>query len=207
MILKSRFPFCSLTVKLTEAMDVLYRQVDEYENEIRALKDFKSPKSTRRTSMSSRASPFMSPSFSAKGTPSGGGSGGPLTEAAIGALEAALVRPALEAARQDASRYKAQTVAAALSSLPPLNVTTPSMNREESKECDLMNELESLVHALSEARSQVRMQKASVRVIDLSKTDISPRQALLDSMSKMYSAEMKLADTVSATEQWLGNQR
>ncbi len=154
MILKSRFPFCSLTVKLTEAMDVLHRQVDEYENEIRALKDFKSPKSTRRTSMSSRASPFMSPSFSAKGTPSGGGGGEPLTEAAIGALEAALVRPALEAARQDASRYKAQTMAAALSSLPPLNVT------------------------------QVRMQKASVSVVDLSKTDISPRQALLDSMSK-----------------------
>ena len=185
-------------------MDVLHRQVDEYENEIRALKDFKSPKSARRTSMSSRASPFMSPSFSVKGTPAGGGE--PLTEAAVGALEAALVRPALEAARQDASRYKAQAMAATLSCLPPLNVGIPtSMNREESKECDSMNELESLVHALSEARSQVRMQKASVSVIDLTKTYTSPRQALLDSMSKTYSAEMKLADVVSATERWLGN--
>lgn len=194
-----------LHLKLTEAMDVLHRQVDEYENEIRALKDFKSPKSARRTSMSSRASPFMSPGFSAKGTPAGE----PLAEASaatIGALEAALLRPALEAVRQDASRCKAQSMATALSSLPPLNLVTPtSTNKKESKE--QIQQLETLANALSEARSHVRMQKASVTVVDLSKSDKSPRQTLLESMAKTYSAEMKLADAVFATNQWLDDRQ
>jgi hypothetical protein len=184
-------------------MDVLHRQVDEYENEIRALKDFKSPKSARRTSMSSRASPFMSPGFSAKSTPAGGE---PLSEATIGSLEAALARPALEAARQDASRYKALSMTASLNSLPPLGLVVPSsMKQEYFKQSHSMNGLEYLANALSEARSQVRMQKASVTVVDLSKSD-KPRQALMDSMSKTYIAEMKLADVVFATGRWLGNQ-
>lgn len=184
-------------------MDVLQRQVDEYENEIRFLKDFKSPTKSaqRRTSMSSRASPFMSPGFSAaKSTPGGE----PPSEAVVGALEAALLRPALEAVRQDASRYKAQTMAAALSALPPLNLATP-VSSEESKHPEPLDELESLAATLSQARSEVRIQKASFAVVDLRESDRSPRQSLLDSMSKTYSAEMKLADAVSATERYLRN--
>lgn len=187
-------------------MDVLQRQVDEYENEIRSLKDFKSPKSVKgRSSMSSRASPFMSPGFSAaKGTPVGEA----LPEAsaaAIGALEAALLRPALEAARQDASRFKAHSMAAALSSLPPLDLVAPtSAGANESKPLD---ELEGLVSALSQARSEVRMEKASFAVVDLSKSVKSPRQTLLESRVKTFTAERKLADAVSATERYLSDKQ
>lgn len=187
-------------------MDVLHRQVDEYENEIRFLKDFKSPKSAqRRTSMSSRSS-LMSPGFSAaKGTP-GGEAVTEASAATIGALEAALIRPALQAAQQDASRCKAQTIASALSSLPPLDLAIPTSG--ESKQVEPLDEVENLATALSEARSQVRMEKACVKVVDLSKTsDKSPRQTLLESMAKTYSAEMKLADAVSATERWLSDKQ
>ena len=187
-------------------MDVLHRQVDEYENEIRFLKDFKSPKSAqRRTSMSSRSS-LMSPSFSAvKGTP-GGESIQEASAATIGALEAALLRPALQAVQQDASRCKAQTIASALSSLPPLDLITPTSG--ESKQTEPLDELANLASALSEARFQVRMEKACVRVVDLSMlSEKSPRQTLLESMAKTYSAEMKLSDAVSATERWLSDKQ
>jgi len=180
---------------------VLHRQVDEYENEIRFLKDFKSPKSAQRRS--SRASPFMSPGFSTgKGAPAGEGI--PEASAAtIGALEAALLRPALQAVQQDASRYKAQTMVAALSSLPPLNLATPTS--AESKQPDPLEELDNLANALSEARLRVRMAKASVTVVDLSKS--LSRQSLLESKAKTYTAERKLADAVSATERWLSDKQ
>lgn len=201
----SLFSFSQMS-QLTEAMDVLQRQVDEYESEIRSLKDFKSPKSTqRRTSMSSRASPFMSPGFSAsKGTPAGEALS-EVSAATVGALEAALLRPALEAVRQDAARYKAQAMDAALRSLPPLDlmVTPASVGNEEFKQSGPANEVQSLATTLSQARSRVRMEKASFAVVDLSKTDKSPRESLLDSMARTYNAEMDLADAVTATERYL----
>lgn len=186
-------------------MDVLQRQVDEYESEIRSLKDFKSPKSTqRRTSMSSRASPFMSPGFSAAKSTPGGEALSEMSVATVGALEATLLRPVLETVRQDASRYKAEAMGAALRSLPPLDLVTPAqVGSEESKRQESLDELESLSATLSEARSKVRIEKASFTVVDLSKADKSSRESLLDSMARTYTAEMQLADAVSATERYL----
>ena len=131
-----------------------------------------------------------------------------VSAATIGALEAALLRPALQAVRQDASRYKARTMAAVLNSLPPLDLVIPATAaKEESKRSESFSELENLAKTLTEARSQVRMDKASVTVVDLSKSDKSSRQMFLESTSKTYTAEMKLANAALATERYLNETR
>jgi hypothetical protein len=191
-------------LQLTEAMDVLHQQVEEYENEIRFRKDFKSPKSAQRNSRTSRASPF-SPGLS-----TGAGKLGEdvqdASPATVGALEAALLRPALQAARRDASMYKAQSFAAALSSLPPLpGAFTVSGNAEESQEPESAETLQTLSTSLSRARSLARLEKASISIVDLRKTNKASRFALMDSMAKSYNAEMHLAYAVSAAERWLSD--
>jgi hypothetical protein len=187
-------------------MDVLHQQVEEYENEIRFRKDIKSPKSAQRNSTKSRASPF-SPGLS-----TGAGKVGEdvqyASPAAAGALEAALFRPALQAARRDASMCKAHSFAAALSTLPPLpGAFTMSRNAEseESKEPESAEMLQTLSISLSRARSLARLEKASISIVDLRKTNKSSRFALMDSMAKSYSAEMNLAEAVSAAERWLSD--
>jgi hypothetical protein len=193
-------------LQLIEAMDVLHQQVEEYESEIRFRKDIKSPKSAQRNSRKSRASPF-SPSLS-----TGAGRLGEdvqdASPAAVGALEAALLRPALQAARRDASMCKAHSFAAALSTLPRLpGAFTASRNteNEESKEPESAETLQTLSMSLSRARSLARLEKASISIVDLRKTNKSARFALMDSMVKSYNAEMNLADTVSAAERWLSD--
>lgn len=196
----------SQNLQLTEAMDVLHQQVEEYENEIRFRKDSKTPKLAQRSSRMPRANPFSPGLSTGKGK-----LGDDVLEAspaAMGALEAALLRPALQAARRDASMCKAQTFAAALSTLPPLpgsfNVKRNAEN-EESKEPESTEMLKTLSTSLSRARSLVRLEKASISLVDLRKSNKSSRFVLMDSMAKSYNAEMKLADAVSAAERWLSD--
>ena len=193
-----------LILQLTEAMDVLHQQVEEYENEIRFRRDFKTPKLAQRSSRMPHANPFSPGLSTGKGKL--GDEVQEASPAAIGALEAALLRPALQAARRDASMCKAQTFAAALSTLPPLPApfsVTRNSDDEELKEPEPTEILKTLSTSLSRARSLVRLEKASTSIVDLRKSNKSARFVLMDSMTKSHNAEMKLADAMSAAERWL----
>lgn len=192
-----------LILQLTEAMDVLHQQVEEYENEIRFRRDFKTPKLAQRSSRMPHANPFSPGLSTGKGK-----LGDEVQEASLAAsaLEAALLRPALQAARRDASMCKSQTFAAALSTLPPLPASfsvTRNSDDEESKEPEPTEILKTLSTSLSRARSLVRLEKASTAIVDLRKSNKSARFLLMDSMTKSHNAEMKLADAMSAAERWL----
>jgi hypothetical protein len=142
-------------------MDVMQREVEMYENEIRALKDQKTPKRpgtvTRGTPRRTGATgvDFSSPHPMGIPTPGGnsvtigggGGGGGGVGLAGdefygnTGVLEATLFRPALQNALREANRWKAATVASALVNLEPLptrynnNRSTGTLD-DESKESD-----------------------------------------------------------------------
>eukprot|EP00566_Odontella_aurita_P003324 CAMPEP_0113548030 /NCGR_PEP_ID=MMETSP0015_2-20120614/12676_1 /TAXON_ID=2838 /ORGANISM="Odontella" /LENGTH=1474 /DNA_ID=CAMNT_0000448633 /DNA_START=17 /DNA_END=4441 /DNA_ORIENTATION=- /assembly_acc=CAM_ASM_000160 len=139
---------------LNEAMETLYAQVDEYEKEIKSLKS------------------FGKLAASAKKTPRKGSSFG--ADLAIGAdvsilasapkalaLEAALFRPALSAARSDASKWKAKSIEDTILGLPPLSV--PKLGRTVA-ESEGLNCSEELLRA----SSQLRLARASFTVVDLS---------------------------------------
>lgn len=159
-------------------MDVLHRQVDEYENEIRALKDFKSPgrgaKRTPRRAMTSvtDVSPY--------------GRGGTADDTNPGALEATLFRPALQRALRDASKWKASAVGAALSSLSPLPL--PPALSTAAKDRPVADDLLELTSAMA----QYRMEKASFSLVDLSNRSKSPKIQLRESYSKNAAASEKL---------------
>ena len=176
---------------LTEAMDVLQRQVDEYENEIRSLKDFKTPKrgagarsSPRRaiTSIADLASP---------------GRGGAMEEPALsntGALEATIFRPALQNALRDAARWKSAAVASALADLPPLPTTYKTSDgllgpKVEAAASDAIQ--------LDSALSSYRMTMASVKLVDLTNPLKSPRQQLRESKAQSRIATENLEFAVS----------
>merc|ERR1712032_1581166 len=119
---------------LMEAMDVLQRQVDEYENEIRLLKDMKTPKkgphrTPRRTMGTDYANDRRLGIRDVDETQS------VVSSAAVGALEAALFRPALNSALRDASKWKGKAVKSTLLELPPLSVSLfGSSNTNESND-------------------------------------------------------------------------
>src|SRR3569832_146785 len=96
-------------------MDVLHRQVDEYENEIRALKDFKSPGKSGRL----RGTPRRALTSVADVSPYGRGITDE-TNMNTGVLEATLFRPALQRALKEAAIWKASAVGESLANLPPL---------------------------------------------------------------------------------------
>jgi hypothetical protein len=175
--------------QLTEAMDVVHRQVEEYESEIRFLKDAKSPNARVRSRTPRRD------------YPSGDDlSTGPVQN--MGAFEAALFRPALHAARLDASRWKAKATITSLLELPPLYV--PGMSNSGTEEEKHAEELEtSPLMQLSAALLNYRMETASVKLVDLSKTDKSPRAMLHDTLMKKASASNILDKAAADARQWL----
>jgi hypothetical protein len=112
---------------------VLHRQVDDYEREIRTLKEGKMRARTpgRRNATPLRsASPFdarYGSSTKGRGRDVSPGSygGGAVTSASIAKaamLEAALFRPALRSARSDAAMWKSKAIANTIFNLPPLHV-------------------------------------------------------------------------------------
>jgi len=166
-------------------MDVMQREIEMYENEIRALKDFKSPgkkgKGTPRRSMSDINSP----------NPRG------VVEDPqnASALEATLFRPALQQALQEAARWKASATATAIMSLPPLPSlqTVPSLGGQDD-----LNSV--VVHddwiRLNAAVSSARLEKASLTLISLTNPNKTPRAQLRELKAKNAAADQRLASVV-----------
>ena len=165
---------------LTEAMDVLQRQVDEYENEIRVLKDFKSP--TKRGA-------------AARGTPrramtSVGDFGSPQSrlmtdekQTSTGVLEATIFRPALQQALEESARWKSIAVASILD-LPPLLPTSEEQKIEDERHDDRRQ--------LMDAKFDYYMEICSLVLPDLTRMDKTPREQLNELYARSDTAEKKL---------------
>mmetsp|Transcript_7179 Transcript_7179/g.10479 ORF Transcript_7179/g.10479 Transcript_7179/m.10479 type:complete len:1368 (-) Transcript_7179:1444-5547(-) len=181
---------------LTDAMDVLQQQVDEYEYEIRSLRDPKTPGRNRQATPRKAATPrnniLRTPSkSSAAGIAEDAGSA-----AGVIALQAALFRPAIESIRHEASIWKTSVVAKNILTLPPLSVNgLNSMKSEDSK--DEKEHNYDLFSALESARGKVRVEKASFALVDL-KSKTPSRIQLLKSLSRTSIAEEKLKQVTAA---------
>jgi hypothetical protein len=178
---------------LTEAVDVMQRQVDEYENEIRVLKDFKSP--TKRGQGGNRT-PRRSMTSVTDLSPHGRGSAEE-AQVSSGALEAALFRPALQKALQEAAHWKAATTASSIFDLPPLPMLSGSRNvGEERKSDDFSEAVFDTLQQLSSALSSNRLEKASVRIVDLTNREKSPRFQLREHAARKAAASERLETLV-----------
>ena len=183
---------------LADAMDVMQQQVDDYESEIRTMKDPKSPKARVPTGRTPRRNTFASPDLKR---------GGPVLDvdaspAAIAALQATLFRPALDAMRREAAVWKANAVAKDILSLPPLCVPGMTRTEAETKEEDPGDNIFS---ALEAARAALRLEKASFRLVDLS-AKAPPRSQLLEALSRTTLAEEKLREAAASASSALAKQ-
>jgi hypothetical protein len=162
-------------LQLSEAMEVLQREVEQYENEIRSLKDFKSPK--RGNVSSSRSTPSK-PSTPMVGglTPNIRGAGDDYHSSIT--LEATFFRPALRQALQEAAHWKATATRAALLDLPPLP-TSPI--EQYSGGSNIFSEDYML---LSSAIANSRIEQASISLVDLRNKEKAPRAQLRDMKAK-----------------------
>jgi hypothetical protein len=181
---------------LEEAMDVLHRQVEEYENEIRLLRDAKTPSKGVRSRAPRRA--FTPESSLRDRSRSSENLSGMEEEGHLGAFEAALFRPALLAARKDAAQWKAKATIDTLLSLPPLDVPLPCTSEETKTSEDTSPLLE-----LSSALSHYQAETASVRLVDLSKPN--PRMQLYSMKMKKAAAAERLDRATAEARQWLEN--
>jgi hypothetical protein len=180
---------------LSEAMDVLHKQVEEYENEIRA-RDSKTPAKTR-----SRTRRAFTPD-SRDSSRSSENLRDLADEGNMGAFEAALFRPALQAARKDAAQWKANATINTLLELPPLNVSMHSSYGGEEK----FAEEDDPLFQLSSALSTYQRETASVRIVDItksSKQSKSPRMQLHDMMMRKAAASEEVDKAAAAARQWL----
>jgi len=166
----------------------MQRQVDEYENEIRALKDFKSPGKGSRNRTPRRAITSVADISSPYGR-----SGTEETQTNTGALEATIFRPALQRALKDASKWKAASMASVLDDLPPL----PSPARFSGGTKDAAEKLMELTSALAD----FRLEKASFSLVDLTRKDKSARAQLRESNLKKAMAYERLQSVVQLCQQ------
>jgi dynactin 1 len=167
-------------------MDVLNRQVGEYENEIRALKDFKSPSKGSR----SRATPRRAVTSVADTVSSPHGRAQAVSEEAeiySGALEATLFRPSLQRALKDAAFWKASVVRESLSNLPALPVAK-SLKVLDDQESENGDDLVELTLALAD----YRIAMASTSLVDLTRKDKTPRAQLRESTATKQAASQRL---------------
>jgi hypothetical protein len=163
---------------LTEAMDVVQRQVDEYENEIRALKDFKSPKRAGATRGTPRRSMTSIGDFGSPGVRSAVEE----KQTSTGMLEATVFRPALQQALEESARWKT-SAAMSLLDLPPLSVA------EESKMAD---EATYDLYQLSTAIADYRLELSSIKLVDLTSKDKTPREQLRENKQRSRAVTMNL---------------
>jgi dynactin 1 len=179
---------------LTDAMDVMQQQVDEYEAEIRVFKDPKSPKGRLGTpGRTPRRSTLTSPNLKRGGAVEG--SAMDASPAAIAVLQATLFRPAIETVRREASMWKANAVASSILSLPPLSLSGISVaEAEESKQDEPSDDA---FVALAAARASLRLEKASFRLVDLS-AKAPVRSQLLEALSRTTLAEDILRQATAA---------
>jgi hypothetical protein len=105
------------------------------------------------------------------------------TQATVGALEATLFRPALQAALRDVARWKSEATVQAIMHLPPL----PSAEeyKLDDRDADDLMQLES-------ALSFYRLEKASTLLVDLNHPTKSPREQLRELKARDRMASEKL---------------
>ena len=146
---------------LNEAMEVLQTQVDEYEKEIRTLKDPQKSRTNRKAPGSARKS-FQIPDSSLPLFQIGEGNSLTLSSSSqefkSGLMEAALFRPALHAARADAAAWKSKAIRDTLMKLSPLQQDCCSVTQSD---------LRTQKHTLFLASAELRRNKSNITIIDL----------------------------------------
>ena len=200
---------------LQEALDVMQKQSEEYEKEIKSLKSRPSRgvrtaggrTTPKKASMDLEAT--LSQLGQAAGSKSAVSSSRDLLLESI-SLETALFRPALSSAVQSANYWKTQAMGSALSKLAPLNIpiaaqSMPSSTSDEAVKVldDLLKKRHSESQCLEEfalAKKETRLAKASFSIIDLSNNDVSSRSQLGIEQQKAKLAESRLQH---ATALWL----
>lgn len=173
---------------LHEAIEVMEQQADEYQKEIRTLKDkTRTPRVSRQTP--GRITPKKSSSVVdlettlnqfGSATKTTGASSRDLMLESI-SLETALLRPALASATQSASYWKAKSMGSVLSKLAPLNVQPKHYTNKGFEEVVL-------------ARNEVRLAKASFSIAELSNDNMLCRKQLHELKQKERLAETRLHD-------------
>jgi hypothetical protein len=147
-------------------MDVLQREVETYENEIRALKDFKSPKRGNVTSRTPVRSSNLGSGLTSNHR-------GPADDShSTFTLEATLFRPALQQALHEAAHWKAVATGAAMVDLTPLPASpleTYAGGRSISSDDSIR---------LSSTIAKCRIEKASILLVDLTNRNKTPRLQL-----------------------------
>ena len=183
---------------LSEAMDVLHRQVEEYENEIRT-RDSKTPTKARRPRRS-----FTPESTSRSRSNESMRDLG--EDGSRSAFEAALFRPALQAARRDAAQWKTKATINTLLELPPLKVSMDSTVGGEEK---FAEEDTGPLFQLSSTLSSYQRETASVRLVDITKSTNgkSPRMQLHDIMMRKAAASQEVDKAAAVARQWLESRR
>lgn len=179
---------------LSEAMDVLHRQVEEYENEIRA-RDSKTPTKARRPRRSYTPESTSRSSSSQESMRDG-------EDGSRSAFEAALFRPALQAARRDAAQWKTKATVTALMKLPPLKVCMEPTSMGGGEEKFSEEDMDPLFQ-LSSSLSSYQRATASVRLVDITKSTKSPRMQLHDMMMRKASASQEVDKAAAVARQWL----
>lgn len=159
----------------------MQRQVDEYEQEIRLLKDFKSPqrgskRTPRRalTSLSDRGGMVEDSQHSAS------------------ALEATFFRPALQKALDEASYWKGSAIADMLNSLPPLP-SAPGAPPIDPVQEEVSNMLI--------AAASWRLTKSSYTLVDLTNKEKDPRLQLLEMNKACAVADARLEEATKRCKQ------
>lgn len=168
---------------LTEAMEVLDTTVNEYEREIRLLKEQQKPKAVGKRGMQSTPRKTLSLGTDFSLAKLGLGSPQKPQQASateLLSLEASLFRPALRSARSDASMWKSKAVKDDLLKLPQLRISPQNANNFE-----VLNSRKKLILA----NAEVRRVKATVTILDLSKI----KNKNLDSQTvSIFEAQSKL---------------
>lgn len=165
-------------------MDVLQREVEMYESEIRSLKDFKSPK--RGNVPGSRATPIKSGASLTSHTPTFRGTNDDIHSNI--SLEATLFRPALQQALQESAHWKAVATRSALLDLAPL--PTSPMDFYGSS---VLSEEATLI---SSALAKARIQKATITLVDLRNKDKAPRAQLREMKAKSAAITERLETVI-----------
>jgi len=181
---------------LNEAMEVLQSQVDEYEKEIRSLKDPQKNKINRKGAPgSARKNTILETDFSLSSIGLGNSQNAPQeNNLRAGIVEAALFRPALRSARADASIWKSKAIADTLLKLPPLSAVSKFPNSEISSQRE----------KLLLASSEVRRRKANVTILELG-VDNSARLRLREERRKTALAINRLEDVSNSVRFVLGS--
>jgi len=168
---------------LTEAVDVLQTQVDEYEREIRSLKELDRTKTPGKRRTPGRKGVSFDTDFSLSKL--GAATPQRLPQDTLMksiSLESAFFRPSLRAARVEISTWKSKAIKDQLFKLPPLSVTTPLLT-------DMSNIFESVIRA----EAELRKAKASVQIVDISKANA--RVLLHNERSRLVSPTNRLNES------------